>query len=262
MFKLTREVRFALDTPAAASPGNGYGGIPPVARFGPFLQLRVTLCGDLDGHSSYLRNIVEIDAQVRQLAIPHLRLRWREGASPSRVLPELYAVLTDGWPGATLAAIELDLSPYQTLGLRLSEPEMIRLSQLFEFSAAHRLHNPALSDADNVKTFGKCNNPLGHGHNYQVKVTLTGQPDANGALIPLPELERLVAEHAIDPLDHKHLNLQVAAFADTNPSVENIARVIYGWLKTPLHHDNARLTSVTVWETPKTYCEYSEEVEG
>ena len=132
---------------------------------------------------------------------------------------------------------------------------MYRLNHRFEFSAAHRLHNPALDDSENRRLFGKCNNSLGHGHNYEVQVTL--QADT-GTFPPMSEFERLVDVQAIDRLDHKNLNLEVEAFLNINPSVEQIAKVIYDWLKAPLSLASASLASVTVWETPRTWCEYSE----
>jgi 6-pyruvoyltetrahydropterin/6-carboxytetrahydropterin synthase len=135
---------------------------------------------------------------------------------------------------------------------------MVRLSQKFEFSASHRLHNPSLSDDDNRRTFGKCNNPHGHGHNYELQVTLRGTPDDRGVLIYIPAFERVVAETVIDRFDHKNLNLELAEFRDLIPSVENIARVIYRLLKPKFDAQRATLASVTVWETPKTWCEYSE----
>jgi 6-pyruvoyltetrahydropterin/6-carboxytetrahydropterin synthase len=135
---------------------------------------------------------------------------------------------------------------------------MIRLSQRFEFSAAHRLHNPDLDDATNVATFGKCNNPLGHGHNYELQVTVLGEANRDGVLIRMSELEKAVEKNVIDKLDHKNLNVEVPEFKTLNPSVENIAKVIYGMLKAPLEKGNRKLASVTVWETPRTWCEYSE----
>jgi len=134
---------------------------------------------------------------------------------------------------------------------------MVRLSQKFEFSAAHRLHNPALSDAENLATFGKCNNPLGHGHNYELQVTVAGDADSAGLLVDVGTLEQVVHERVIRRLDHKHLNLEVPEFARTIPSVENIAAVIYRLLKGHIPAP-ATLASVTVWETPKTWCEYAE----
>ena len=80
----------------------------------------------------------------------------------------------------------------------------------------------------------------------------------SGAFLPLAELERIVDSHAIERLDHKNLNEEVDAFAAVNPSVEHIAEVIYHWLKAPLTIGKTSLASVTVWETPRTWCEYSE----
>jgi 6-pyruvoyltetrahydropterin/6-carboxytetrahydropterin synthase len=135
---------------------------------------------------------------------------------------------------------------------------MVRLSQKFEFSATHRLHNPALSDDENCRTYGKCNNPHGHGHNYEVQVTLAGTPGKTGLLVDVPAFERIVATTVIDRFDHKNLNVELAEFRDVIPSVENIASTIFKLLKPPFTDMGAKLASVTVWETPKTWCEYSE----
>lgn len=136
---------------------------------------------------------------------------------------------------------------------------MVRLSQMFEFAATHRLHSPALSEAENRAVYGKCNNPHGHGHNYQVQVTLAGMPDHTGVLINVPQFERIVAETIIDRFDHKNLNVELPEFADQIPSVENIAQVIFRLLKPKLTFPHAKLAAITVWETPKTWCEYSED---
>ena len=132
---------------------------------------------------------------------------------------------------------------------------MVRLTQCFEFSAAHRLHVAKFSDEENRRTFGKCNNPGGHGHNYQVEVTVAGTPDSgDGCVLPLPRLEQIVKESVIDRLDHKHLNTDTPEFASVNPSVENIAVAIWRMLADKVAP--ARLDSVRVWETPKTFAEY------
>ena len=133
---------------------------------------------------------------------------------------------------------------------------MVHLSQKFEFSASHRLHNPALPDATNADTYGKCNNPHGHGHNYELQVTVAGVPDSSGMIINVPDFERLVNDTVIRKFDHKNLNVELPEFKDVIPTVENIAMTIYRLLKPAL--GKAKLASVTVWETPKTWCEYSE----
>ena len=135
---------------------------------------------------------------------------------------------------------------------------IVTVTRRLRFNAAHRLHNPALSDEENKALFGKCNNPCGHGHNYEVQVTLVGEPDANGLLVDIPAFERVVAEAAIDRFDHKNLNVELPEFKDVIPSVENIARVMYRLLKPRFAKSRGNLASVTVWETPKTWCEYSE----
>jgi len=136
---------------------------------------------------------------------------------------------------------------------------MIQLSQQFEFSASHRLHNSDLSDEQNLALFGKCNNPHGHGHNYVVTVTIEGSLDRNGILVALDRFESLVKQNVIDPMDHRNLNVELPEFQDMNPSVENIARVIWNRLQEhvgALGDQQPKLKSVCVHETPKTWAEY------
>ena len=137
---------------------------------------------------------------------------------------------------------------------------MVLLTRKIEFSASHRYDNPALSPEENRRVFGKCNNPHGHGHNYEVQVTLKGHPNAAGVLVDVPAFERIVATTVIDRFDHKNLNLELPEFRDTGliPTVENIAMTIYRLLKPKFSDAGAQLASVTVWETPKTWSEYSE----
>ncbi|NLU22175.1 MAG: 6-carboxytetrahydropterin synthase [Phycisphaerae bacterium] len=129
------------------------------------------------------------------------------------------------------------------------------MTQSFEFAAAHRLHCADMSEARNYEIFGKCNNPNGHGHNYQLEVTVAGRPDpATGHVIPLRQMEEIVNERVINRFDHKHLNQDCPEFRTLNPSVENITRVIWGLLEGQF--GAARLARVRVWETAKTYAEY------
>ena len=136
---------------------------------------------------------------------------------------------------------------------------MIRLTRQYGFSASHRLHSPRLSDEENRQSFGKCNNPAGHGHNYEVQVTLAA-PDtpSPGLLAKLPQFESTVGRVVIDRFDHKNLNEEVDEFRELIPTVENIAMVIFRLLKPHLAQPGTKLAAVTVWETPKTWCEYSE----
>jgi 6-pyruvoyltetrahydropterin/6-carboxytetrahydropterin synthase len=264
MFRLTREVRFAINAapPRQAEPTNSYAGFPSINGLAHYFTLAVTVAGDLQPDSHYLLNIKDIDRRVREQAVPIVAgaVRGAPQMFGAPTLAAVYDALTGGWPGgATVERLALALSPLTTLCCLAEERPMTRLSQKFEFSASHRLHNPALSPERNRETFGKCNNPHGHGHNYELEVTLVGTPaDDTGLLIDVPAFESIVARKVIDRFDHKNLNVELPEFAQTIPSVENIAKVIHGLLKGELKTGRTRLASVTVWETPKTWCEYSE----
>jgi 6-pyruvoyltetrahydropterin/6-carboxytetrahydropterin synthase len=123
------------------------------------------------------------------------------------------------------------------------------------FNAAHRLHNPAESDAWNHATFGPCNNPNFHGHNYELEVTVEGPIDvATGYVLDITVLKRLVDEHVSSVLDHRNLNLDVPWFRDHIPSAENIA--IFCWQALSPVLPTARLARIRLWETPRNYVEY------
>jgi 6-pyruvoyltetrahydropterin/6-carboxytetrahydropterin synthase len=265
MFKLTREVRFAINAQpdaqlAGGRPSNSFGGFPSLTGLGHFFTLQVTLAAELDPRSSYLLNIKDVDSVVRQRAVSLVEqlVRSNEFRGGGNVVLQLFDLLRTAWPIARLDALRLSLSPLLSLSVHASEHPMVRLSQKFEFSASHRLHSPQLSEEENRRTFGKCNNPHGHGHNYELQVTLVGRPDQRGVLIDVPVFERVVAETVIEPFDHKNLNEELPQFAEIIPSVENIAKVIYRMLVPKFAAEKAKLASVTVWETPKTWCEYSE----
>lgn len=265
MFRLTREVRFGIGLDGhslqTAFP-NGFGGYPPLPGLAHYLALRATLQSPIvDPASNYLINIVEIDRVVRESAIPELAaaIHERQFRGGGRLIRKLYDALAQAWPApARLHELSLSLSPFLSVSINAQEHPMARLSHRFEFSASHRLYNPELSEEQNLATYGKCSNPHGHGHNYELQVTVAGEPDATGVIIEVPRLERIVMQTVIERLDHRNLNVEVPQFAKMIPSVENIARVIYGLLAPEFAQTKAKLASVTVWETPKTCCEYSE----
>lgn len=123
------------------------------------------------------------------------------------------------------------------------------------FNAAHRLYRPDWSDEKNTEVFGKCSNPHFHGHNYELVVGVTGEVDPEtGFLIDLGQLKGMIKEYVTEPLDHKNLNVEVAEFAQLNPTVEQIAIVIWNRLRPHLHPD--KKLSVTLYETPRNYTTY------
>lgn len=132
---------------------------------------------------------------------------------------------------------------------------VVRVTRRETFNAAHRLHNPAKSDEWNRKTYGKCNSPHYHGHNYVVEITVEGEPDPDtGYVIDLGELKALMNEHVIDIVDHANLNLDVAFMSGVLPSTENFAVGI--WNQLAPHIKQGRLVSVRLYETEKNSVEY------
>ena len=123
------------------------------------------------------------------------------------------------------------------------------------FNAAHRLHNPAMSDEWNRTTFGPCNNPNYHGHNYELEVLVEGPIDpATGYVIDVGVLKAIVEDEVVDQLDHRNLNLDVAWFETRLSSAENIA--VYCWEQIAPRLPAGRLKLIRLWETPRNYVEY------
>ncbi len=123
------------------------------------------------------------------------------------------------------------------------------------FNAAHRLNNPDWDEATNARVFGKCNNPHYHGHNYELIVKLTGEPDpATGYVYDLKLLSDLVKETIIDRFDHRNLNEDTVEFKNLNPTAENIVVVIYNLLRPKI--DAKYDLQVRLFETPRNFVEY------
>ena len=132
----------------------------------------------------------------------------------------------------------------------------VTVSRKAHFNAAHRLFRKDWSEEENQKIFGKCSNPHYHGHNYELIVHITGNinPDT-GYVIDMKVLKELIKVEVEDKMDHKNLNEEIVEFSDLIPSAENMAVVIYNWLKP--HLDQAHALSVTLYETPRNYVSYS-----
>ena len=260
--RLTRELRFGLHEPAPeGEPGsaNGFAGSPVLAEIAPFLTLRATVSGPIDSATGMLVNIKQVDRVLRQKAVPEIRrMHYHERMAAARIVQRVFEDVREAFLPHVLEALELGLSPFLKMSVEQKERGVVRLTQRFEFSAAHRLHADGLSAAENVEVFGRCNNANGHGHNYELEVTAAGEPDAAGAVMPVLELQKIVNDRVLNVFDHKHLNVDCPEFKGINPTVENIARVIHGKLKPAFAGKKARLASVRVWETPKTMCEYGE----
>jgi 6-pyruvoyltetrahydropterin/6-carboxytetrahydropterin synthase len=130
----------------------------------------------------------------------------------------------------------------------------VTVTRRVHFCAAHRLHNPELSDDENRSIFGLCNSPNYHGHNYELDVSVEGEIDPKtGYVADLGEVKRIVEDLVLQHLDHKNLSVDVPAFGKLNPSTENLVVVIWGMLEGRLP---GRLKRLVLWETPRNYVTY------
>ncbi len=131
----------------------------------------------------------------------------------------------------------------------------VRVTRHLHFSAGHRLHRPDWDEERNREVFGACSNPAGHGHNYDLEVTVVGEVDPEtGFVIDLKRLKELVRGMVIDDVDHANLNEDVPWMEGVNPTVENLAVRIWRRLEGRL--DGAELASVKLWETDRNVVEY------
>ena len=129
---------------------------------------------------------------------------------------------------------------------------MVALTRKIEFAASHRYHNPAFSDEENRRIFGKCNNPHGHGHNYTLEVTVAGEPDPKtGMVLDLAELKKVMEREIMARMDHRHLNFEVAELRDKIPTCENIALVIWNLLAPKI--TGGKLQRIRVYEAPDLF---------
>ena len=136
----------------------------------------------------------------------------------------------------------------------------VQLGRRYHFSASHRLHSPRLSEEENFRVYGKCNNPHGHGHNYTLEVRLSGAIDpATGMVAHLADLDAFVNEHVISPFDHRSLQDEVAAFAQTVPTTENLCVEIFLRLRL---YPKAKLEAVRIEETSNNSFEYAGNNQG
>ena len=123
------------------------------------------------------------------------------------------------------------------------------------FNAAHRLNNPDWDEATNRKIFGKCNNPHFHGHNYELIIKVTGEPDAaTGYVIDMKVLSDIVQEYVLERFDHKNLNEDTVEFKNLNPSAENIAIVIHDILREKI--ESKFDLQIRLYETERNFVEY------
>ena len=239
--------------------------------------VELTVGGPIDARTGMVVNIKDVDAVLKARVVQplHGRLLDRDVAAfhgrpptPENIARFVWDHCRDALPPPSRLA-RVTIRPAPTLWAKLSvlDPRnptvegvlpVLTLTRAYDFSASHRLHSAHLSDDENADVFGKCNWSNGHGHNYEVEVTLAGDPDPVTGLLVVPDtLDSVVEEEVLKPYDHRHLNYDAPEFRDLNPTSENLTRVIWDKLARRLNGaGSARLFRVVVRETARNYFEY------
>lgn len=134
---------------------------------------------------------------------------------------------------------------------------MVFVTRRERFNAAHKLYREDWSEEENLRVFGKCSNPNWHGHNYELYVTIKGEPDKmTGLVFDLKQLSDIVKQKVTDKLDHKNLNLDVDFMKGKMPSTEILAVAIWNEISPLIKAGNSQLHCVRIQETENNFVEY------
>jgi len=262
MHQLSRHVRFCVN-PFLADQSNGYNGFaarPAGQGLSLFFELSIRLTHTVEPNTGFVINVTDIDACVRQDAVPLFIKRVTEYYKHARhmglsdlqnLMKDVSDVLTEKFKPCTFNELTLHLTPHRTMTMKSDSKELIYYSEKFEFAAMHKLWNDNFTEQQNLDAFGKCANASGHGHNYWVDVTIkTATPDKFNSIA----FGKTVNDQLIDLVDHKNLNADVPHFSKNIPTIENISE--YAWKQLHSHFEFCNLHSVTVWESDRTSCTY------
>ena len=212
----------------------------------------VAIAGEVESASGMVINIKDLDAilQARLVAVLDQRslndeVSFFRDRSPSlenllvfcreQVEPELP-------PDVRLASIRIAETETLSAAFELEPAPMISLTRTYEFAASHRLHSPYLSDEENLRAYGKCNHVHGHGHNYVLEVTVSGEPDpASGMLVDLDHLDAVVEREVVVRYDHRNLDVDVEELRGQVTTSENVAKAIFDRLDASLGRSLSRV---------------------
>lgn len=250
------QVRFGA---CSRFPGHGHNYV-----------LYVSLAGELDRYGM-VENLSTVKGVIKQevtsqLDYAHLNDTWPEF---QQTLPTTEHITKAIWerlaPHLPLVKIRLFEHPELWVDYQGKAMEAT-LTIKTHFSAAHRLALPELSLEENTKIYGKCARVNGHGHNYHLEVSVTGEMDPRtGMIVDLGKLHNLIEAIAVEPFDHTFLNKDIPYFAEVVPTAENIAVYIAQLLKEPVRTLGVELEKVTLIESPNNsveiYCRQSSQAE-
>ncbi|NJN18239.1 MAG: 6-pyruvoyl tetrahydropterin synthase [Oscillochloris sp.] len=223
--------------------------------------LDVTVTGTLDPRTGMVMNMTDLKALVNTIldAFDHRHLNedtpYFRDILPTteNIVRVLWRLIAAHLPAEARLA-RLRLYEMQDLWAEYDGSDETTFARAYTFSAAHRLHAPALSDAENRAIYGKCNNPNGHGHNYTLEVSVCGPLDPEtGMAIDMVTMDQTVRA-VLDALDFRHLDNEIAAFATMPSTAENIVVYLWEQLEPRL---GGRLAHLKLWETRKNVFEYA-----
>jgi 6-pyruvoyltetrahydropterin/6-carboxytetrahydropterin synthase len=260
--RLVRKVRFSVNPfgNAESAGANSYGGKPCGEGLSLFFELSVALAGQAEEDTGFVVNVMDIDKVVRDNAVPvfaeNIRRAFGDGkqltiSQTAGLLASLRDLLKGKFNGAMLIELGLQLNPYRNIAFDCEDMKMFYFSEKFDFAAMHKLWNEQLSEEKNFELFGKCANPNGHGHNYVVEVTVKAPTDED---ICVGDFEQVVDGRFVKLVDHRNLNADVEGFAQVNPTIENIAA--FAWERLSGKFGPAKLHSISIWESDRTFCTY------
>jgi len=248
MLRITRGMILHIDLADGKLAGDAGWGL---SLSGASFVLWFTIEGACRADSGMVVNVTEIEKALRR----QLDGQPAPGQNAVEILHWAWNAMQDKFENCRLERVAMDIHESLSIAKQFEEPEMIQVTTKYELAASHRLWNCQWDEDHNRQVFGKCSNPTGHGHNYLLEVTLSGEVDVqSGQVMDVEKIGQIVHEQIIKPFDHKNLNEDTLEFAELIPTVENMTRVF--WDRLFGRFGDAHLELVRVWETSKTYAEY------
>jgi 6-pyruvoyltetrahydropterin/6-carboxytetrahydropterin synthase len=239
-----------------------YGACSTGSAHGHDYLLEATVSGPVNPDTGIVVNLVDIKQTLKKEVASwdacHLNYDepFFQNLVPTgeRMAGELWRRIASGLTDCRLSRIRLHENRLRYIDYT-GDDTMVYVTRRVEFNAAHRLHSLALSDEENRRLFGKCNNPNGHGHNYELEVTVRGAVDEkSGVVMPTGRLDEIIQKEIVDRYDHRNLNRDLPEFETVNPTSEEFARAI--WRRLAPHLVDPALYRVRLVETSNNAFEY------
>lgn len=273
--KLTRRVTFSsghrywLEELSEEENRNLFGQWASRYNHGHNYVLDATFAGKIDEATGMVVNIKDLDEILQERIVKRFDQKSINDEVPALAgsPPTLEVIVNHIWGEiaplpSRVRLCRLRLYETPTLYVEMDQTDgntLMTLTRIYEFCASHRLHVPNASEKENIEWFGKCNNPSGHGHNYELEVTLSGPVDSRtGMMVDLTNIDNIVNLEVVERYDHKYLNVDIPEFREANPTSEVIVKTIWQRLKSKLP---VKLERILLRETPRNFFEYSGEDE-